>query len=385
MLGIRRPGQLCRICTPHSPSDGAGAKSPRNRPVAASPHGHRARIEPLRTISFGVSQGKENFSLRVAGITTNLFCLGRRGFGLPCGSFWQGFWPLDRHGILTIIGVTENTTRATASQLRLQGRCSPSPPMPHSPGIGEAVHGSRHLEHDRHPRREIAKRLEQGPRVSYLRDWVYGGIDGTVTTFAVVAGVTGASPSPRHSSSSAWPTFSPTASPWPPPTTPAARPRLRNTASARRRGGAPCRRDHARGRARGGPADLSGQGLRGRRARKRRQRHHRGEGALDRDHDDGGARPAPDQPPAGKGRTCPHLPLLYCLRLDPAHTFCIRAPRHHPGLHAHDRHDLSSPSARCGAAGHRTWWRSGLETFAIGMSAATIAYVVGVLLGGVIQ
>jgi VIT1/CCC1 family predicted Fe2+/Mn2+ transporter len=49
----------------------------------------------------------------------------------------------------------------------------------------------RHLEHGHHPR-EIAKRLEQGPRASYLRDWVYGGIDGTVTTFAVVAGVVGA-------------------------------------------------------------------------------------------------------------------------------------------------------------------------------------------------
>jgi VIT1/CCC1 family predicted Fe2+/Mn2+ transporter len=49
----------------------------------------------------------------------------------------------------------------------------------------------RHLEHDHHPR-EIAKRLAEGPRVSYIRDWVYGGIDGTVTTFAVVAGVVGA-------------------------------------------------------------------------------------------------------------------------------------------------------------------------------------------------
>ncbi len=49
----------------------------------------------------------------------------------------------------------------------------------------------RHLEHGHNPR-DIAKRLQQGPRVSYLRDWVYGGIDGTVTTFAVVAGVVGA-------------------------------------------------------------------------------------------------------------------------------------------------------------------------------------------------
>jgi VIT1/CCC1 family predicted Fe2+/Mn2+ transporter len=49
----------------------------------------------------------------------------------------------------------------------------------------------RHLEHGHHPR-EIARRLEKGPRVSYLRDWVYGGIDGTVTTFAIMAGVVGA-------------------------------------------------------------------------------------------------------------------------------------------------------------------------------------------------
>ncbi len=49
----------------------------------------------------------------------------------------------------------------------------------------------RHLEHGHHPR-DIAKRLKEGPRVSYLRDWVYGGIDGTVTTFAIMAGVVGA-------------------------------------------------------------------------------------------------------------------------------------------------------------------------------------------------
>ncbi len=35
------------------------------------------------------------------------------------------------------------------------------------------------------------------PAQSYLRDWVYGGIDGTATTFAIVAGVVGAHLSPR--------------------------------------------------------------------------------------------------------------------------------------------------------------------------------------------
>ena len=51
------------------------------------------------------------------------------------------------------------------------------------------------LEHGHEPH-EIAERLSDGPRVSYLRDWVYGGIDGAVTTFAVVAGVEGAQLSP---------------------------------------------------------------------------------------------------------------------------------------------------------------------------------------------
>ena len=38
----------------------------------------------------------------------------------------------------------------------------------------------------------IAARLSRRPAQSYLRDFVYGAIDGTVTTFAVVAGVVGA-------------------------------------------------------------------------------------------------------------------------------------------------------------------------------------------------
>ncbi|MCP4383959.1 MAG: hypothetical protein GY798_21550 [Hyphomicrobiales bacterium] len=51
--------------------------------------------------------------------------------------------------------------------------------------------GPRPSEHDHSPQ-AIADRLAKGPAASYLRDWVYGGIDGTVTTFAVVAGVVGA-------------------------------------------------------------------------------------------------------------------------------------------------------------------------------------------------
>ncbi len=38
----------------------------------------------------------------------------------------------------------------------------------------------------------VASRLESGARHSYLRDFVYGAVDGAVTTFAVVAGVAGA-------------------------------------------------------------------------------------------------------------------------------------------------------------------------------------------------
>jgi VIT1/CCC1 family predicted Fe2+/Mn2+ transporter len=47
------------------------------------------------------------------------------------------------------------------------------------------------MEHDHSPE-AISRRLADSPRQNYLRDWVYGGIDGAVTTFAVVAGVVGA-------------------------------------------------------------------------------------------------------------------------------------------------------------------------------------------------
>ena len=47
------------------------------------------------------------------------------------------------------------------------------------------------LEHS-HTEQAIRARLARGPRSNYLRDWIYGGIDGAVTTFAIVAGVAGA-------------------------------------------------------------------------------------------------------------------------------------------------------------------------------------------------
>ncbi len=52
------------------------------------------------------------------------------------------------------------------------------------------------LEHI-HTREAIQARLRQDTQASYLRDWIYGGIDGTVTTFAIVAGVVGADLSGR--------------------------------------------------------------------------------------------------------------------------------------------------------------------------------------------
>ena len=47
------------------------------------------------------------------------------------------------------------------------------------------------MEHE-HTAEAIRERLAAGPRHNYLRDWIYGGIDGAVTTFAVVSGVVGA-------------------------------------------------------------------------------------------------------------------------------------------------------------------------------------------------
>ena len=51
------------------------------------------------------------------------------------------------------------------------------------------------MEHG-HTIEEISARLSQPARSTYLKDCVYGGIDGAVTTFAIVSGVHGAGFSP---------------------------------------------------------------------------------------------------------------------------------------------------------------------------------------------
>jgi VIT1/CCC1 family predicted Fe2+/Mn2+ transporter len=48
----------------------------------------------------------------------------------------------------------------------------------------------RIVEHDHSPD-AIRNRLAEGHRPSYLRDWIYGAIDGGVTTLAIVSGVVG--------------------------------------------------------------------------------------------------------------------------------------------------------------------------------------------------
>lgn len=48
------------------------------------------------------------------------------------------------------------------------------------------------MKNHSHNPHDIEKRLSQPASVSYLRDWIYGGIDGVITTFAIVSSVVGA-------------------------------------------------------------------------------------------------------------------------------------------------------------------------------------------------
>ena len=61
--------------------------------------------------------------------------------------------------------------------------------------MGRSLSGPDHLR-DMHTPDRVKQRLEDGTPQSYLKDMVYGGIDGTITTFAVVSGVVGAELAP---------------------------------------------------------------------------------------------------------------------------------------------------------------------------------------------
>jgi VIT1/CCC1 family predicted Fe2+/Mn2+ transporter len=54
------------------------------------------------------------------------------------------------------------------------------------------VNGSLEDHQATHTVEAVADRLDRGPKHSYLRDVIYGAVDGAVTTFAVVSGVVGA-------------------------------------------------------------------------------------------------------------------------------------------------------------------------------------------------
>ncbi|HEX5883242.1 MAG TPA: VIT1/CCC1 transporter family protein [Pyrinomonadaceae bacterium] len=59
------------------------------------------------------------------------------------------------------------------------------------PGDARTKRPAGRMEHEHSPD-AIRRRLESGPKHNYLRDWIYGGVDGAVTTLAVVTGVAGA-------------------------------------------------------------------------------------------------------------------------------------------------------------------------------------------------
>ncbi len=83
-------------------------------------------------------------------------------------------------------GVRAEASDGDGSAGAVRPAVAPGPPPSDAP-----PDSTRTPEHGHTPE-EIRHRLARGPSVSYLRDWVYGGIDGAVTTFALVAGATGA-------------------------------------------------------------------------------------------------------------------------------------------------------------------------------------------------
>ena len=61
-----------------------------------------------------------------------------------------------------------------------------------APPLSKEEQRTREKLRHSHTADAVTRRLRSGPNQSYLKDLIYGGIDGAVTTFAVVSGVAGA-------------------------------------------------------------------------------------------------------------------------------------------------------------------------------------------------
>jgi VIT1/CCC1 family predicted Fe2+/Mn2+ transporter len=90
--------------------------------------------------------------------------------------------------MLLVGSMMSEATAAQEATVPATGEIAPGNAPP-TASVGHA------MEHE-HSREAIRRRLAAGPQRSYLRDWIYGGVDGVVTTFAVVSGVVGARLSP---------------------------------------------------------------------------------------------------------------------------------------------------------------------------------------------
>ena len=101
---------------------------------------------------------------------------------------------------------------------------------------------------------------------------------------------------------------------------------------------------------------------------------------LDRDHDDRGAWPAAGQPLSGQGVgafiLCGAIPLLHFVAGAPASLLTSTLMTGATFFSIGSLRNRWSPSP---------WWRAGIETFLIGITAAFLAYLVGALLSGLVS